>query len=138
MSAPRNRAPSRGRTFLSPQGLILCALVLVAALLLWGLLSRAPQGVTAVVEQKGQVVLRRNLSQLESPETVSLEGEQGIALTIELSSQGARVLSSTCPDQICVRAGLLTRAGETAVCMPAQVVLRLEGPAEGAVDAATG
>ena len=35
--------------------------------------------------------------------------------------------ASTCPDQECVQTGQLTRAGESAICLPARVTLRLEG-----------
>ena len=63
-----------------------------------------------------------------------LEGANGIQLTVELSPEGARVASSTCPDQVCVHTGLLTRAGESAICLPARATLRLEGGGD-AIDA---
>ena len=34
--------------------------------------------------------------------------------------------SSDCPDQICVRSGKLSRAGESAGCLPAVVVIKVE------------
>ena len=54
---------------------------------------------------------------------------------MELSPRGARVADSGCPDKTCVRAGILTQAGQSAVCLPGRVVLRLEGA--GAADAET-
>jgi hypothetical protein len=33
--------------------------------------------------------------------------------------------AADCPDQICVRTGLLSRAGESAVCLPNGVVLKI-------------
>ena len=48
-------------------------------------------------------------------------------VTIHFSPQGAAVASSTCPDQVCVKTGTLTRAGESAICLPARISLRLEG-----------
>lgn len=99
------------------------------------LLSLAPAGATAVVEVEGQVVLTRQLSQLTGPEEISLTGAEGIRLTVTLSPQGAAITHSTCPDQTCVRTGWLTRAGESALCLPAKASLRLTG--DGGVDAAT-
>ena len=99
------------------------------------LLALSPAGTTAVVEVDGQVVLTRELSQLTGTEEVAVTGAGGIALTVELSPQGAAITSAGCPDQVCVRTGMLTRAGEAALCLPAKVSLRLTG--DGGVDGAT-
>lgn len=99
------------------------------------LLALSPAGTTAVVEVDGQVVLTRELSQLAGTEEVAVTGAGGIALTVELSPQGAAITSAGCPDQVCVRTGMLTRAGEAALCLPAKVSLRLT--ADGGVDGAT-
>ena len=115
------------KRFLSPLGLVLCGLLVLAAGVLYLGLSLAPQGTRAIVEKSGEVVLERDLSQLTEPETFTLEGEQNIQVTVEFSPQGAAVVASGCPDQVCVRTGTLTKAGETAVCLPARVTLRLEG-----------
>lgn len=115
------------KRFLSPLGLVPCGLLVLAAGVLYLGLSLAPQGTKAIVEKSGEVVLERDLSQLTEPETFTLEGEQNIQVTVEFSPQGAAVVASGCPDQVCVRTGTLTKAGETAVCLPARVTLRLEG-----------
>lgn len=103
-------------------------LLIALAAGLWLILSRTGQeGTTAVVERGGEAVLKRELSQLSQPELVEIAGENGVTLTVELSSEGARVVEANCPDKTCQCAGLLTRAGESAVCLPGRIVLRLEG-----------
>lgn len=104
--------PMEKKPFLSAKGLLLCALLLLAAGIAYAALSLSPRGTLALVEVDGQVVLERDLSSLAGTETVPLEGANGIQLTVELSPKGARVASSTCPDQVCVHTGLLTRAGD--------------------------
>ena len=86
------------------------------------------------MEVDGQVVLERDLSSLAGTETVPLEGANGIQLTVELSPEGARVASSTCPDQVCVHTGLLTQAGEVRHLPARPGHLRLEGGGD-AIDA---
>lgn len=115
------------KRFLTPGGMLLCALLVLGAAGLYLGLSLSPKGAVAVVEVAGEEVARRELSTLAQPETLSLEGANGIEVTLEFSSQGAQVTASTCPDQVCVHTGKLTRAGETAICLPGQVTLRLEG-----------
>lgn len=106
---------------------VLLAAVLAAAV--WLALSRSgPGGARAVVERNGSVVLSRELEGLSEPEFAEIEGENGVRLTVEFSREGARVIETNCPGKTCQRTGLLTRAGESAVCLPGRVVLRLEGP----------
>lgn len=40
---------------------------------------------------------------------------------------GLFVAASDCPTQDCVRTGLITRSGQSIVCLPARIVIRLEG-----------
>lgn len=108
---------------------LLAVFLLLCALGFW-LLSRQPVGTVAVVEQNGEEILRQPLSQLDAPLELPLEGENHVSLTLVLSPSGAEIAASTCPDQVCVRTGKLTKAGESALCLPAGVSLRLEG-AEG-------
>ena len=58
-----------------------------------------------------------------------LPGRRNLVLSRDpaFAPQGAAVTASTCPDQVCVQTGQLTRAGESAICLPARVTLRLEG-----------
>lgn len=114
---------------------LLIALAAVAALVVS---NSRPAGSTAVVELDGQVLMSRQLAGLTEPESVEIAGVGGIVLTVEFSPGGARVVDSNCPDGTCVRTGQLSRAGETAVCLPGRVVLRIEGPEAGqGIDAET-
>lgn len=115
------------KRFLSPGGWIFCGLAVLAAGALYLALSFAPKGAVAVVELDGETILERKLSEIPQTETFPVEGENGVEVVIQLSSQGACMATSTCPDQVCVETGLLTRAGESAICLPARVTLRLEG-----------
>ena len=55
--------------------------------------------------------------------------------TVVLAGKTAAITWADCPDQVCVRTGRLTRAGQTAVCLPHRVVLKLVGETDGGVDA---
>lgn len=68
-------------------------------------------------------------------ETVTIEG--AVVNVIEIDGRTVRFAESTCPDQVCVHTGELTRAGQTAVCLPNRVIVRLTG-AEAEVDAIVG
>lgn len=116
-----------GRKLMSRRELpVFLALILAAAgLLIWS--GTAPAGTVAVVEAEGREIARRELRLLTGPEELTVTGAGGLEVAVEFSPQGARVVSAQCPDKTCQRAGALTQSGDCAVCLPARVVLRLEG-----------
>lgn len=111
--------------------LMLLATGLVALLLLaWGTGSRLfnskyhnVRPLIAKVERNGQEVAKINLSTLQEPEYIHFD--DGIKITVEAEPGRIRVLESECPDQICVKAGWLTKQGDIAVCMPGRTVVSI-------------
>ena len=55
----------------------------------------------------------------------------GHTLCIEIRDQKVKVLSSDCPDGVCRNSGEIEKAGETLICVPAGVLLRLVGEEAG-------
>lgn len=115
------------RRLIDRRGAALLAAMILLCLAAAAVTLNMPKATSAVVECDGKTVLRQELSVLTEPIEVEIEGKNCIVLTIVFYSDGAAVKSSACPDKICVNAGKLTRSGETAVCLPAGVTLRLEG-----------
>ena len=84
--------------------------------------------------ESGLVELRRRvvLADLKEPLTLEVNGA-----VIELDKDGAHFVSSPCPDKICVNKGIIKRAGESAVCLPQRVSVRIEG-GDSEIDSVTG
>lgn len=112
---------------------LLAAVLAGAGFLQWLPKSGAP---VAVIEQNGQEVRRIALSSIPQPETLVLEGE--ISVTVLLEPGQVSIVHSDCPDQICVNTGVLTRPGQSAVCLPARVAVRIVGETQSGVDGMTG
>ena len=55
--------------------------------------------------------------------------------TIVLSGKTAKMADADCRDQVCVRTGTLTHAGQAAGCLPHRVVLKLVGVNDSGIDA---
>lgn len=89
------------------------------------------EGAYAVVLKEGTEIARYPLSE---------EGEypiyEGDAVTNLLVIRGgkAAITEATCPDQICVNHRPIDRAGETIVCLPREVVVKIEAKAENTPD----
>lgn len=110
-----------------------CA-VLVTALLtaffLW--FGQAPASQVSVQYPDGH----KEYISLNRVQTIEISGNNGIDLLIEIDNGRARVRESSCPDQVCVHSGWLSRSGQTAACVPAGVCVQILG-GEPAVDGVT-
>ena len=70
-------------------------------------------------------------------ETVSLEEAavhtihaNGYTLEVAVENGEVRMTSSDCPTQDCVHTGRISRSGQSIVCLPARVIVTIEGPAD--------
>lgn len=112
--------------------LIVLLLLLAAVLGPVVLATGAGAEITAIVTQDGKEIARVKLANLPEPLRIAYDGEYpGIILA---ENGQIRFLEAECPDHVCVDTGWLTRAGGTAACLPARVLVRLEGNDAGDVD----
>ena len=114
-------------------GDIVIALV-VAAVAVVLLLSALPGGdgsLVAVITVDGQETERIELSADMEPVVVTLE-EVGVVIT----AQDGKVAFtySDCPDQTCIHTGWLSAAGDIAVCIPNEVIVKIEGVPDSDID----
>ena len=123
----KKNVPKRGDIFLIG-GCLLAALVCCG---LWLLLRR--DGGAIVVEQDGRETARYALSE---DRTVRIEGEGGYNLLV---IQGGEdwLSEADCPTQLCVKTGEIRYAGQSSVCRPHRLAVRIVGGAS-ALDAVTG
>lgn len=105
---------------------------LIKGSLLWGAVQ--PAHMQAVVKVGGEVIQTVQLSPEETPLRFSVQGKQGLAV-VEVSGEKIRMLEADCPDQICVKRGWISSAGESIICVPNEIVIYIDAPT--AVDAVT-
>ena len=102
--------------------LTVALLAIVSALLFY--LPRSQAGVlTVVITVSGQEIQRTPLSEF----TAADAAHNGYTLHIAAANGGVAVTSSDCPTQDCVHTGHISRSGQSIVCLPARVIVRLEG-----------
>lgn len=100
--------------------------LLAVAVALWFYLPKTQSGELAVVISTGGEETERVKLNNFTETTVT---HNGYTLHITADGSGVRVTDSDCPTQDCVHTGTITRAGQSIVCLPAQVVVHLEGAA---------
>ena len=128
MSDKRKKAaPKRGDLYL----IVGCLLVALVCCCLWFLLRQ--DGSAVIVEQNGHETARYALSE---DRTVRIEGEGGYNLLV---IEGGEVYLSEadCPTQLCMKTGKIRYAGQSIVCLPHKLAVRITGGASG-LDGVTG
>jgi len=111
--------------------LLLAGGVLLAALICCLLFRPGGAGAWAVVTVDGVETARYSLSE---DRTVTI-GE-GAYNVLEISHGAAAVVEANCGDHTCVRMGAISREGETIVCLPHRLIVRVEGGEAAPFDAA--
>lgn len=128
MSDQRKKAaPKRGDLYL----MVGCLLAALVCCCLWFLLRQ--DGSAVIVEQNGRETARYALSE---DRTVRIEGEGGYNLLV---IEGGEVYLSEadCPTQLCMKTGKIRYAGQSIVCLPHKLAVRITGGASG-LDGVTG
>ena len=128
MSDQRKKAaPKRGDLYL----IVGCLLAALVCCCLWFLLRQ--DGSAVIVEQNGRETARYALSE---DRTVRIEGEGGYNLLV-IAGGEVYLSEADCPTQLCMKTGKIRYAGQSIVCLPHKVAVRIVGGAS-ALDAVTG
>jgi len=104
---------------------VIAVIVISAVLLAVSFYQKNSIEKTAIILQNGTVLDTVRLDRLEGLYTLDYEGEY--PGTIEAENGKIRFAHAECPDQVCVNTGWISRPGQIAVCLPAGVMIRIEG-----------
>lgn len=105
--------------------IILLALVIAVSAVLIFISRNRENGTVAVVSVDGKEICRLELN---SDRYVAFDTSPEIAVKVE---NGAVFFTDTeCPDKLCEKSGKLTKAGDTAACVPAKAVVTVLGESE--------
>ena len=106
----------------------LCVVLLACAILFGRWRGGASDNLTAVVYADGAEIDRVDLSRADVAQERVYAGN-GYTLRVALAPDGVQVLNADCPTQDCVHTGVIRQSGQSIVCLPARIVIRLEGGA---------
>ena len=107
---------------------ILFVVLLLAAAVFVPFALAPSRGLTCEIEQDGKQIRSVRLG-AGYQDTITIQGEN-VTNVIRIDGKCVYFSESNCPDQVCVRTGKLTRAGQIAVCLPNRVVVRLLGASD--------
>lgn len=113
------------RKTLQKSDVILIAVLLAAALAALGARHWTSPPLQAVIYSGGQEFRRIDLAKVKEPYLIELDTDPKVTIRVEPGK--IRYLSAGCPDKLCVKAGVLSRRGDTAVCLPSGTAVVIEG-----------
>ena len=105
--------------------LLVAALAVATAAWFYGGLSRSGPA-EYIITHRGEEIARGPLSQARE---LSVDGEYHLQIVCD--GESIRVSHSDCPTQDCVRTGKATHPGQSIVCLPEQVIIKLVGQKTG-------
>lgn len=114
-----------------PDKILIAGLVIVTLASFPAIRHFHREGKRVVIELDGEEV--GNFS-LEEDRLIPVDGKLGTT-RVKIVNKGVRVLDSPCPHKLCVKSGPISRSGETLVCLPNRVFIRIKGGDEQSVDA---
>lgn len=94
----------------------------------------ASHGFTVLVELRNVPVYKGNLSEERK---ITVRGAYG-DVRIQIHEGQVAVVHAECPNKVCVRTGWRRLAGESIICVPNRLVIRILGDVEPAVRGITG
>lgn len=131
--------------------LVVCGLAASAVLAMSH--SEAGRSARVVIESNGSEFAEYSLYNdvtvtVPAPKQISMDapdigGKKGGAdrydyyNIVEIKSGKVSVTEASCKNQVCVKHGSISRTGETIVCLPNRLVVRIEDPEGGGYDTVT-
>lgn len=107
--------------------LIIVVLLLIGGTLIYQQLTPNNIGNIAILEVDGQVIAEFNL-EIQN-EHYHVETDHGYNILV-FEEGKVRIEEADCPDQTCVRFGWIEKVGQTIVCLPHRVIVRVENNTE--------
>lgn len=121
------------KKYIRKADVILLIILVIVGLVCTVIVSRSgSEGDSVVIEQNGDLFATYSLNE---DRTVTVEGAKTTNI-VKISNGEVIMSESTCKNQVCVRHSAISRSGESIICLPNRVVVRIEGKG-GGYDAVT-
>ena len=111
--------------------ILICSLLLITGALFLFRNAGKHAGETVAVYRNGEKIASCSL--YDDKELI-LEDESGGTNTLKISDGAANMIDANCPDHICVYMPEIRQVGETIICLPHRLEIRIEGSDKPEVD----
>jgi hypothetical protein len=107
----------------------LVAVIMVAGFVNMRIMMENTRDRLAIVEMDGKVIHTVRLEQNMEAQKIRVDADEGKYNIVFIEYDFIEIMESNCPDQVCVGWGRIRYAGQTIVCLPFRIVIRITGRA---------
>lgn len=105
---------------------VLLLLSFVPTIILGTLNNKDFNAIYAEVSVASKVIEKIYFKDLEKEESFTIETEYGKNI-IHASKEGLYMEDADCPDGVCLRDGMITKVGQSLVCLPHKLIIEIKG-----------
>lgn len=119
------------------RGDLVVVLVLAIAVISWFGISKLGEEKNErqiVIETNGNVLKKIPMEDGMKLQDIHINLENGKYIDLAVDENGVYVKDVICPDKLCQKTGLVSKVGQSIVCLPNKVVAYVEGKSESEVD----
>ncbi|WP_125154688.1 NusG domain II-containing protein [Clostridium rectalis] len=81
----------------------------------------------AIIKHDGKIVKEINLSTVKENTDFTLKASNGHFNKISIKKNAIRVEEADCPDKVCIKTGWISEQGDTIVCLPNKLIIKIKG-----------
>lgn len=81
----------------------------------------------AVIKQEGKIVNTIDLTKVKSTKQLTIKYSKSHYNLIEMENGKIRIKDADCPDKICVKTGWISEPGQSIICLPHKLIIKIEG-----------
>lgn len=119
------------------KGDIIIALILVIALGFWtynNYIGNTRSVNNVVIEVDGKLYKKIPISSLKKEQLIHIDLENNKHIDIVANETGTWIKDVDCPDKLCQKTGVISKIGQSIVCLPNRVVIYYEGEESPEID----
>lgn len=88
----------------------------------------------AYIYQDNEIIDTIDLSNVEEPYTITIEGSNNCYNTIEVRNGSIGIIDASCPDKLCKNMGFISTSSLPVTCLPNHLVIKLSNDKSSLLD----
>lgn len=81
----------------------------------------------AVIKQDGKIIDTIDLTKMKTTKELTVKYNKSHYNLIEIENGKIRIKDADCPDKICVKTGWISEPGQSIICLPHKLIIKIEG-----------
>lgn len=81
----------------------------------------------AEIKQDGKVIKTVDLDKVKDGQDIRISYDTDHYNIVRIEKGRIRITDADCPDKVCVKTGWITQPGQSVICLPHKLIIKIEG-----------